>query len=105
MIEERRQLAHADVAVLVDSGREHRATVLAEPVRIISASAKKGHPERGAADDHLLGEMRIVADRRRRQRRPDRISGTRGEVLPEKEAEIACYDLRRAGRFGSCFEP
>src|SRR5204863_7401666 len=53
VIEKRRQLPHADVAVLVDRRRQDGAAVLAEPVGIVGASAKERHPKRRAADDHL----------------------------------------------------
>src|SRR5215204_898282 len=55
VIEEGRELANADVAVLIDGRREHRAAMLVKPVRIVRASAEKRHPERGAADNH--GEL------------------------------------------------
>src|SRR5436190_1568797 len=55
VIEERRELADADVAVLVDCRGQDRAAMFAEPVRIIGASAKERHPKRRAADDHLEG--------------------------------------------------
>src|SRR6185436_5194323 len=52
MLEERRQLTDADVAVLVDRRRQHRAAMLAIPVGIVGAASKEGNAERRAADDH-----------------------------------------------------
>src|SRR5580700_7141144 len=52
VLEERRQPAHADVAIFVDRGADHRAAVLAKPRRIIGATAEQRNAKRGAADDH-----------------------------------------------------
>src|SRR5580692_4371743 len=52
VLEERRQPAHADVAIFVDRGADHRAAVLAKPRRIIGAAAEQRNTKRGAADDH-----------------------------------------------------
>src|SRR5580700_10123762 len=52
VLEERRQPAHADVAIFVDRGADHRAAVLAKPRRIIGAAAEQRDAKRGAADDH-----------------------------------------------------
>ena len=54
VIEERRQLANADVAVLVDGRRQHGAAMLAIPVRVVGAAAEERDAERRAADDHLV---------------------------------------------------
>ena len=60
VIEEGRQLAHAEVAVLVDGGRQHGAPVLAEPFGIVSSTAKERNPEWCAADDHDWRTLRII---------------------------------------------
>jgi len=41
MLEKRRQLADADVAVLVDRRRQHRAAVLAVPLRVVRAASEE----------------------------------------------------------------
>src|SRR5271169_3966800 len=52
VLEERRQSAHADVAIFVDRGADHGAAVLAKPRRIIGAAAEQRDAKWGAADDH-----------------------------------------------------
>src|SRR5271170_505111 len=52
VLEERRQIATIDVAEAVDRGGEHRAAILAEPGRVVSAATKEGHAIGRAADDH-----------------------------------------------------
>src|SRR5580700_1559159 len=52
VLEKRRQPAHADVAIFVDRGADHRTAVLAKPRRIIGAAAEQRDAKRGAADDH-----------------------------------------------------
>src|SRR5262245_40437590 len=52
VFEERRQLAYADVAVLVDRRRQHCAAVFAVPVGVVGAASKERDAERCAADDH-----------------------------------------------------
>src|ERR1700730_2775129 len=52
VLEERRQPAHADVAIFVDRGADHRTAVLAKPRRIIGAATEQRDAKRGAADDH-----------------------------------------------------
>ena len=54
VLEERRQLSHADVAVLINGGGEHGAAVLAIPLGIVSAAAEKRDAKRSPADDHSL---------------------------------------------------
>jgi len=41
MIEKRRQLANADVTVLINRGRQHGPPVLAIPLRIVGPAAEK----------------------------------------------------------------
>src|SRR5215472_1738990 len=52
VLEERRQMAHADVAIFIDRGADHRAAVLAKPGRIVGPAAEQRNAEWGAADDH-----------------------------------------------------
>ena len=52
MLEERRQVAAGQVAVLVDRRGNHRAAVLPIPRRIVGAAAEKGNPKRRSADNH-----------------------------------------------------
>src|SRR5262245_17542642 len=52
VLEEGRQYANADIAVLIDRGGEHGTAVLPEPLRIIGAATEKRDPKWGAADDH-----------------------------------------------------
>src|ERR1700686_4511790 len=52
VLEERRQPAHADVAIFVDSGPDPRPPALAKPRRIIGAAAEQRDAKRGAADNH-----------------------------------------------------
>src|SRR5580700_10180235 len=52
VLEERRQPAHADVAIFVDRGADHGAAVLAKPRRIIGTTAEQRYAKRRAADDH-----------------------------------------------------
>ena len=53
VLEERRQIAAGDVAVLVDGGREDGAAVLPIPGRIVGAAAEEGDAKWGSADDHF----------------------------------------------------
>src|SRR3984893_1967264 len=53
VLEERRQPAHADVAIFVDRGADYRAAVLAKPRRIVGAAAEQRDAKRGAADNHV----------------------------------------------------
>ena len=63
MLEERRQRAHAQIAVLVDRHAEHRATMLADPVGVIGPAAEQRHAEGRPADDHFTPspKVRILA--------------------------------------------
>src|ERR1700686_3680460 len=63
MLEKRRQPAHADVAIFVDCGADHRAAMLAKPRRIIAAAAKQRDAKWGAADDHA-GRCSVSTTRR-----------------------------------------
>src|SRR6185295_3951634 len=54
VVEELRQVADRDVAVLVDGRRQDGAAVLAVPGGVVRAAAEERDPERGAADDHRL---------------------------------------------------
>src|SRR3990170_4850638 len=60
VLEEWRQLAQADVAVLVDRGAEHGTAMLPEPGRVVGAATEEGDPERGAGDDHGRGCSRVA---------------------------------------------
>src|SRR5580692_10068673 len=63
VLEERRQPAHADVAIFVDRGADHRAAMLAKPRRIIGAAAEQRDAKRGAADDHADRSSNLAAKR------------------------------------------
>ena len=63
MLEERRQVAAGDVAVLVDRRRQHRPAVLAVPRRVVRAPAEERDAEWRPADDH--GSRSRDPDRRR----------------------------------------
>src|SRR5580693_2653333 len=63
VLEERRQPAHADVAIFVDRGADHRTAVLAKPRRIIGAAAEQRDAKRGAADDHAGRSSNLAAKR------------------------------------------
>src|SRR5579884_1582923 len=52
VLEEGRQMTHADVAIFVDRGSDHRTAVLLEPVRIVSATAEQRNAKWCTADDH-----------------------------------------------------
>ncbi len=52
VLEELRQVAAVDVAVLVDRGREHRAAVAPHPGRVIGAAAEERDAKGSAGDDH-----------------------------------------------------
>src|ERR1041384_3076720 len=52
MLEKRRKVAKADVAIFVDGGSDHSATVLAMPRGIVRSSAEERNSERSSAHDH-----------------------------------------------------
>ena len=52
VLEERRERANGQVAVLIDGHTEHGAAMLADPIRVIRPAAEQRHPERRPADDH-----------------------------------------------------
>ena len=54
VLEERRQLAQGDVAVLVDRGAEHGPAMLLEPGGIVGAAAEEGDAKGRAGDDHAV---------------------------------------------------
>ena len=54
IIEEARQMARRDVAVLVERGRDDRAAVLVEELRHVRAAAEERHTEGCASDNHLF---------------------------------------------------
>ena len=54
MLEEGRQVAAGEVAVLVDRGGQHGAAVLAVPGRVVGAAAEERDAKRRAADDHAI---------------------------------------------------
>ena len=58
MLEERRQIAAGEIAVLVDGGRQHRAAVLAIPGGVVGAAAEEGDSEGSSADDHSMTSSR-----------------------------------------------
>src|SRR5262245_12970980 len=51
----RRQLADADVTVLINRRSEHGSAMFAIPARVIGSAAEKRDPERGSTDDHAVG--------------------------------------------------
>src|SRR6266446_52650 len=53
MLEKRRKIPAADVAIFVDGGREDRATVFPEPGGIVCAAAEERDSERCSSNDHL----------------------------------------------------
>src|SRR6187402_2209813 len=52
VVEELRQVAAGDVAVLVYRGGEHRAAVTLEPRRVVGSPAEERDAKRRARDDH-----------------------------------------------------
>ena len=54
MLEEGREVATVNVAVLVDRRGQHGAAVLGIPFGIVGAATEEGDPKRGSADDHAL---------------------------------------------------
>ena len=52
VLEERRQVAAGDVAVLVDTRCEYCSAVLAEPRRVVGTAPKERDAERSASDNH-----------------------------------------------------
>lgn len=54
VIKERRQMAAVDIAVLVDRGGYHHATLVAIPPWVVSAPAKEGDAIRRASQYHRL---------------------------------------------------
>ena len=53
VLEERRKPPGRDVATLVNGRRQHSATVLAIPDRVIRASAEERYPKWCTGDDHF----------------------------------------------------
>src|SRR5438128_688994 len=52
VLEERRQVPHADPAILVDGHAEDGAAMFAKPRRIVRPATEQRDAKRGAADDH-----------------------------------------------------
>ena len=71
VLEERRQIAAGEVAILVDGGGQDGAAVLPIPARVVGAAAEEGDAEGGSADDHSLTSCRgTPCPSGRRCRRP-----------------------------------
>jgi hypothetical protein len=52
VLEKRRQFAHADVGILIDSSSEHGSAIFSKPRGVISAAAKQRNSKRCSADNH-----------------------------------------------------
>src|SRR5579862_949084 len=62
VFKKRREMAHGEVAILVNRRGQDGAAVFAVPGRVVRSSAKEGNPEGGSADDHVKkqGKNRYV---------------------------------------------
>ncbi len=91
VFEERRQPAHADIAIFVDRRADHRAAVLAEPRRIVGPASEQRDTKRRAADDHTPTLMRSGAE-------DDARCGERLRRADVDEIETPRIGRKRAGR-------
>src|SRR5947207_11975601 len=64
VLEERRQMAAGDVAILVDRRRDDAAAVLLGPRRIVGSTAEERNAKGRACDDHGGGSPRSLRFRR-----------------------------------------
>src|SRR2546429_2055824 len=85
MLEEGREVAAVDIAVLVDRRGQHGSAMLDIPFWIIRPATEEGDPKRGSANDHKPSSRPWTPLEKRRDpvRRASRLDARQPDASPE----------------------